>query len=119
LLAGALLLSSLFEFSGRPEEMFQETTGKFLGKEPWQPNFRQGSLAGKFKFTPSATTWFSNTFAIWKLFENIVLESILTSCFSYDISLHARFIAARNLVLRKMLLCHFSSKRWCEQALLQ
>jgi hypothetical protein len=32
LLAGALSLSSLFEFSGK--DVFRETTGKFLGKDP-------------------------------------------------------------------------------------
>jgi hypothetical protein len=84
LLAGALLLSSLFEFSGR--DVFQETTGKFIGKDPWQQNFRQESLARKFKFTPSRKTWFSSSFAIWKLFKEIVLKGILASCFCYHIS---------------------------------
>jgi hypothetical protein len=37
LLAGTLLLSSLFEFSER--DVFQETTEKFVGKVSWQENF--------------------------------------------------------------------------------
>ncbi len=51
-----------FELSGK--DVFRETTGKFLGKDPWQQNFQQGSLARKFKSTPSTTTWFSNRYAI-------------------------------------------------------
>ena len=53
-----------FVLSGK--DVFRETTGKFLGKDPWQQNFRQGSLARKFKFTPSTTTWFSKQICDWK-----------------------------------------------------
>ncbi len=51
-----------FILSGK--DVFRETIGKFLGKDPWQKNFRQGSLAQKFKSTPSTTTWFSSRYAI-------------------------------------------------------
>lgn len=53
-----------FVLSGK--DVFRETIGKFLGKDPWQQNFRQGSLARKFKFTPSTTTWFSKQICDWK-----------------------------------------------------
>jgi hypothetical protein len=45
----------------------------------------------------------------------------VTSCFSYDISLYACFLAARNFKFhpQKMLLCNFPSKGSFEQAFLQ
>ncbi len=84
-----------FELSGK--DVFRETTGKFLGKDPWQQNFRQGSLARKFKSTPSMTTWFSSRYSIER---DWVGKSQVTSCFSYDISLYARFLAAGNFKFR-------------------
>jgi hypothetical protein len=58
-LAGRSIVAEQF-VSYSQEKMFSEKRQeKFLGKDPWQQNFRQGSLARKFKFTPSTTTWFS------------------------------------------------------------
>jgi len=52
-LAGRSIAAEQF-VSYSQEKMFSEK--RQVGKDPWQQNFRQGSLARKFKSTPSTTT---------------------------------------------------------------
>jgi hypothetical protein len=77
LLAGAWVLKRLFEGPGRMEKR-----ENILGKDPLQE---------KFKIKSIKENLLSSRFPIWKLLEEILSQSILRGCFSYNISLYVRF----------------------------
>ncbi len=59
-----------------------EKRENILGKDPLQE---------KFKIKSIKENLLSSRFPIWKLLEEILSQSILRGCFSYNISLYVRF----------------------------